>query len=152
MKKKLLGLCALTIAALPLVAAARTQPGILGNPFFNTDASCFTNSGGLVANTCSSTKTWSIPVAWDTSTAQSGSKIVSVSGNIASGGSLSCSYVGTSPTGTITFNVSFPSFTSGFSTKQVTVTSVPAGTFGQIFCNLSANSTSSIVGANYVQP
>ena len=151
MRKLLLGICALTFALAPVVASARTHFGILGNPTFNTDSTCFTESSGVVRNTCNIAKSWTIPILWDSGTPADKTVRVTVHRN--AGSSISCSYVGLNKTGGITFNGAFPAFTTnGFSTKDLTVTSVPGGSFGEVFCSIGPNSTAGVLGVDYFTP
>lgn len=155
MKRRLvLALCALMIALVPVVVSARSHPGALGRATLQPDTSCFGESAGILRNFCTAAggKTWSVPIIWDTPTP--GNKSISVSAHKSAAGSIfSCVYIGLNATGGIVSNVNFPAFTvAGFSTKSVTITNVPGGSFGEVFCTIGPSQTAGMVGINYLQP
>ncbi len=149
-KKIVLGLFALLLLSLvPAGASARTVPGTLGNPYFASASTCFTTSLGI-ENSCTTSQYWQIPVLWDTGTGAA--KTLRLSGWVGSGGSLACAYDGYNASGTVTVVTAFPAFTANFSPSTITVTSVPGGTFGYIYCLMSGNSTSEVLGLDYNLP
>ncbi|HLK36291.1 MAG TPA: hypothetical protein VKU41_06025 [Polyangiaceae bacterium] len=136
-----------SVAIVPSQAGARTAPGTQGSPFFWQSAStCFSSTAGI-ENSCTSTQYWQMPVLWDSATGPN--KTILVAGTVSSGGSLSCTYAGFASSGAIVTEQNFPAFPAGNSQQSITVTSVPAGSFAFVFCAVSPNTSSVIVGLDY---
>ena len=90
MRKKLLAaLCALSFVV-PVVAFARTQPAVLGNPNEPTDSACFDDTVALgIRNVCAGSRMWSMPIIWDTAGAN---KVIQVGASVGLQGAVSCTY------------------------------------------------------------
>jgi hypothetical protein len=74
MKSKIKGLAVMTVALLPLVAAARTMPASSGRAVFWSDGPCFTMGYSAMTNSCSTGRSFELPLMVDTA----GSKTITV--------------------------------------------------------------------------
>jgi hypothetical protein len=151
MKKAILGVCALaSLAVLPSEVSARTEPGQAGSPLHaDTDYNCFRSTFGI-QNMCTDPKYWQMPIAWDSATP--GNKTIILSANLSTPGALSCYYEGWTPAGVGTVATIFPAFQIGYSQVVLTVTYVPPGSFGLVYCSVGAVASATIVGMDYFAP
>lgn len=113
-----------TQAGVGCVAPLRTQPASMGFPANHNGVGCFDQGAAGVSNLCSTTRSWAMPVIWDTVPPGS-SHTLSVRMQ-QSGASLSCTYYQYRSNGLLRSSVTFsaPVGSGTYKTMSATASSV----------------------------
>ncbi len=147
MKSKIKGLVIMTMAFIPLVAAARTTPASSGRAQFWSDGSCFVMSYSSMQNSCTTAKSFELPLVVD----NAGSKTVYVTAyGASSSNNVGCIAVGVNREVTAAWSsprLYLPAFGSS---QIITLTGayVPSGGYLYANCWLNPSGRVNVVDYN----
>lgn len=147
MQSRIKGLVLMTMALVPLAALARTMPASSGRAVVWSDNSCFSMSYSSMQNTCTTMKSFELPLVVDTA----GSKTVYVSAyGASSSNNVGCAAFGINREVTAVWSsqrVWLPSFGAS---RIITLTGayVPSGGFLYANCHVNYGGRVNVVDYN----
>lgn len=130
-------------------AAATTTHAAIGTSFSGPDRTNFTVNTNGVTRAGSGTGSWMMPLVFDTA----GAKTITVKGRVisGSGASIVCTGLVFDNTGTQVSSsgaVTMP-VTSTFTSLSLTLSTIPFGGTGIVFCNLTGPGNHTLLGLDY---